>query len=121
MIKKFTVDPDRVAKLTSRREALFEVARTDVSDLNDKIAALRDLERQHARSRETIRRWVAPPSELEKLARLKAEVAAARIRAEASRADAQHNGRLADAVAEYAKPRSPTFGGALIKGFSNGQ
>ncbi|GAU85176.1 hypothetical protein [Bosea sp. BIWAKO-01] len=121
MIRKFTIDPARVEKLTSRRAALFEVARNDEADRNEKIAALGRLEAEHARSRQAIRRWVAPPSEVEKIAKLKAEIADGKRRFEASIAGAQQYAKLADAVTTYALPRPATFGGAIVKGFSNGR
>lgn len=118
MTRTFSIDPARVERLTSRREALFEVCRQAEADKNDKIRAIHLLETEHAQARATVRRWVAPPSEIEKLARLKAEFAAARLRVEATSADAQNYDRLASAVTEYAKPRPVTFGGAMIKGIS---
>lgn len=120
MSRKFTIDPARVEKLTSRRAALFEVARNDEADRNEKIAALGRLEAEHARSRQTIRRWVAPPSEVERIAKLKAEIAAGKRRFEDSMAAAQHYAKLADAVTNYAKPRPAMFGGAIVEGLPNG-
>lgn len=120
MIKKFSIDPARVERLTSRQDALFEVARDAQRERNEASAALKALEDRHRLSRETMRRWIAPPSEMLKLAQLKAELEAAKVRADATHADAQAYGRIASAVTEYAQPRATSWRDAM-KGFSHGR
>lgn len=113
MTKKFSIDPARVERLTSRKDALFEVARDAERERNEAIASLKAIETSHALSRETVRRWIAPPSEVAKLAQLRADFEAATRRAASALADAQAYGRIATSVAEYAKPRPATWRDAM--------
>lgn len=121
MTRKFSIDPARVERLTSRKDALFEVARDAERERNEANAAVAALENSHRVARETVRRWIAPPSEVAKLARLKADLETAKRRAAAAHEDAQSYCRIANSVEEYALPRPASFGGVMIKGLSHGQ
>lgn len=121
-MRKFTIDPARVEKYTTGREALFEISRNTNEEKNEIHRKIYALEQAHKSARHLNGgRWTPPPSDVEKLKALRADLVRATARKEAAHDAANDFGRIADAVSEYAKPRTVTFGGAFIKGFNNGK
>ncbi|MGO4677522.1 hypothetical protein AB4Z40_31990 [Bosea sp. 2YAB26] len=115
MIKKFSIDRDRVAAILDGKETANAAALRlgeEANDLHRKIFALK--QKHETESRLAGRRWSAPPSELAELARLEKAVVAAKARHAAAQVAWTAIGRLATRVDEYANSRGLLQVGSIV-------